>query len=442
MNVLLIKDPKEYRQILHAVLEAELGCEVTECPNPQEALMHLLDDQKQYDLVICEDLAENQKILKYLMTLENPPKAAILKRPGDPSVLAFPDLIVAYLDSTQAADEIKKLFSEKIAQIKEKRGQDQDTEYCRVGCDLVTSTLPLVVDVYLRLSSLKYVRIFKNGDVFKKEEFQTFLTKKGITYLYLKKADSVSFIQKLKGELAKEHANPNLTQVEAAKASINIHEAVANLGLKLGFTPEVQELAKEGIKMTLKSMGTSPKLAKHLKALLAEKDKYIASHSIGISQVACALAFQMNWPSETTFQKLSFAAFFHDITLTNHTLAQIKTLEELKSKQNLFTHEEVLEYKNHPVAAAELVGKMNEVPADVYTLIANHHERPDGTGFPRAVAGSQIAPLSALFIFAHDLVDFLYAQTGQDPKEFLAEYRAKNSVGHFKKMLDIVDIDL
>jgi hypothetical protein len=208
----------------------------------------------------------------------------------------------------------------------------------------------------------------------------------------------------------------------------------------LGFTPEVQALARQGMMMTIKSVGTGNNmLGKVLKNIMADKDKYLGNHAIVTAQVACSLATVLKWSSDTTFQKLTFAAFFHDIAITNNKLAQVENDKELSERVSEFTEDEVKRYRVHPAIATQVTSKFKEVPTDVDVIISQHHERPDGSGFPRKLVGDQIAPLAALFIISHDLVDRIFKHGNTNLAEFLTEYKAKYSVGRFGKILQVVD---
>ena len=84
--------------------------------------------------------------------------------------------------------------------------------------------------------------------------------------------------------------------------------------------------------------------------------------------------------------------------------------------------------------------KMSEVPANVDIILAQHHERPDGSGFPRSLASNYIAPLSAVFIVAHDLADFVLS-SGSDFKmaSFLDQMRPHYNFGQFKKIFVVLE---
>ncbi len=221
-------------------------------------------------------------------------------------------------------------------------------------------------------------------------------------------------------------------------------EAVQKMGNELGFTLEVQEITKKSVMKTIQTVRNTPKLSALLSQLRRDKDKYLSSHSMLLAYISCAIASQMDWSSDTTFQKLTLAAFLHDVALQNHELGEIQSLGELAEKAERFTPEEIKSYKDHPNLGSEIARCFSEVPPDVDAIIAQHHERPDGSGFPRGLTHSRIGPLSAVFIVAHELVSYLFnaeksdSITGINLSKFL-ESRDKNyQFGNFKKAFAVV----
>lgn len=218
-------------------------------------------------------------------------------------------------------------------------------------------------------------------------------------------------------------------------------EAVQEMSNRLGFTKEVQEITKKSVMATVQSVRSAPRLSELLHSLQNNQEKYISAHSMLLAYVSCALATQMDWSSDTTYQKLTLAAFLHDISLKNHDLAAIQTLSDLMEKQKKFTQQEIKEYKEHPNTGAETARGFSEVPPDVDSIIGQHHERPDGSGFPRGLTHARIGPLAAVFIVAHELVCYLMKQS--DPSKITADVLDKfldmnaklYSQGNFKKVL-------
>ncbi len=441
MQALIVKEDKKVRATIAFILETELGVKVKEATTIQDGLAALLDDDCKFDVLICDDNSENLKLFKYLMTGDMQTRCLVLKDPKIAAVLAFPELIAGYINPSAVSEEIKKHFAEKFSESKPDLQEGEDGQYCRIRAIVAMQRMPLAFELFVRLSSQKYVRIFKKGDSFTEKDSLAFLHSKQIEYLFCHKKDAASFATQLKEDMEKNFKLASATPEGATKAASQAQEAVMELGNRIGFTPEVQALAKQGMLMTVKTIGAGkPQLSKIIKGILADKDRYLGSHAILTAQISCSLAHSMEWSSETTFQKLNFASFFHDMIIVNNKLAQIKDLAELEAKKSDFTVDEYKRYKTHPMLVSQMILTFSEVPADVDLIIAQHHERPDGTGFPRGLTGQNIAPLAALFIVSHDIVDYIFAHGTSGIDEFFRAYREKHSIGYFKKILAQIDL--
>jgi hypothetical protein len=94
---------------------------------------------------------------------------------------------------------------------------------------------------------------------------------------------------------------------------------------------------------------------------------------------------------------------------------------------------------------AELARTFHEVPPDVDLIIAQHHELPDGSGFPKGLTSTRIGPLPSVFILVHDWVDFILERKATDSAalldfsdsipDFVASRKALYSTGNFRKVL-------
>ena len=442
MQILLVKAEVDRRSAITFILENDVGGKVKEAATLQEGLAALLDDTMKFDVLICDDNADNQKLFKYILASDLKIRCLVLKDPKVAAVLAYPDMIAGYVNPANVGEELKTLFAEEIKKARPEAKAGDDDLYCRIKALTALKRTPLIADVYIRLSSSKYVRLFAKGDKLEGTDVPGFLQKKSIDYLYFLKEEAPLFSKMVREEMEKDFkASAGAPPEAAVRSAASAQEAALELGNRIGFTPEVQAIAKQGMMTTLKVIGSGkPQLAKILKSIVANKDKYVGSHAILTSQIACSLATKVQWSSETTFQKLTFAAFFHDMTITNNTLAQVKDLKELEARKSEFTEDEAKRYQAHPTIIPQLLVNFSEVPKDVDMIIAQHHEKPDGSGFPRGLSGNNISPLSTLFIIAHDLVDHIFANGMDKIEPFLADYKAQHSEGHFKKILAQIDL--
>jgi len=319
----------------------------------------------------------------------------------------------------------------------EKLESGNDKDFCRIRTGLLIRVSPLKGDVFIRLSKDHYVKMFREGDHFDGDDLEKYLTQKKVEYFYLSINNVAEFIQKYKRILDEYLTLPKMNPAAAEDVVLTVHETVHELSQKIGFTAEVREMTKQNVKLAIKSMSQNPKLKDILKRLQHDNERYISAHSLMLSSIACALAKGMSWSSEGTFYKLSMAGFLHDVTLHNQQLGTVRGLVELHRKRDLFTEEEMEAYKGHPYDAAEIARNFNEIPPDVDTIIVQHHERPNGAGFPRGLSTSRISPLACVFIIAHELVQ--YTIEGEMTFEEIANRLHEDySAGNFKKVLKVL----
>ena len=114
--------------------------------------------------------------------------------------------------------------------------------------------------------------------------------------------------------------------------------------------------------------------------------------------------------------------------------------EHHKNLQNLNYNSDTIKLiKEHPKNASDIVSMFSDIPPDVDMIVMNHHERPDGKGFPLNLNHTRISPISSLFIVAHELVDFIYENEGKDKiSDFLKKNEDQYSQGYFKKVFQVL----
>jgi len=92
------------------------------------------------------------------------------------------------------------------------------------------------------------------------------------------------------------------------------------------------------------------------------------------------------------------AGLFHDI-------GKIKLNQSILNKKNKLTAEEFEYLKQHVTLGVELLKKY-EVPKRIYTIVEQHHERDDGTGYPKRLRENEIC-IEAKILRTVDVYDAL-----------------------------------
>ncbi len=439
MGILLALQKQDVVDLLQIPLEIKLSIAVNAAITPELA-EQVLSKGEVTHVIIDADEAILPKVQKIIS--DKKLKVVFCYKDAEKKVEGL-DVLGALSYSPNILDELLKL----LQSISKNSSEDaavpkagDDGKYFGVRTSLLVKMSPLDVDVYIRLSATHYVKIFQKGNVFDGEDLKKYAEKKKVQYMFLQNDSTKILVDKVNGKL-KDLLKQEKIEIKEVKETVeDVVDTVHQLIDQMGVTEEVQELVKNNIDVAVKAMGDFPELAKILKEMTADPSNYISGHSMMLAHVACSMACAVDWYSETTFQKLTMAAFMHDSPIKNQELCAVKNLEELEKKfKGKFTPEQVAIYKSHPDRASKLVAQFKEMPPEVDKIILQHHEHPYGTGFPGALSSNYIAPLASLFIIAHDIVDYCYDNKGNiDIDEFLETNSKKYSAGNFKKIAKAV----
>ena len=125
------------------------------------------------------------------------------------------------------------------------------------------------------------------------------------------------------------------------------------------------------------------------------RDPYTAGHQKRVADLARAIATRMGLSSDRV-DGIRMAGVIHDI-------GKISLPAEILSKPGLLTPIEFSLIKTHSQTGYEIL-KDIEFPWDIATMVLQHHERLDGSGYPLGVTGDRIL-LEARILTVSDVVE-------------------------------------
>ncbi len=94
---------------------------------------------------------------------------------------------------------------------------------------------------------------------------------------------------------------------------------------------------------------------------------------------------------------------------------------------------------HHPRKTAEQLRLHHQfIPTEVVLIVEQHHERPDGKGYPSGLTANRFNQLAAIFILCHEYIDRLAASDFDHSKnsEITKELRMIYAGGPFDKAMD------
>lgn len=142
-----------------------------------------------------------------------------------------------------------------------------------------------------------------------------------------------------------------------------------------------------------------------LAATIEKRDPYTAGHQESVAALSVAIGEKLGW-SEFKLQGLRLGATIHDI-------GKIYVPAEILNRPGKLTDPEFAIIKTHPQIGFEILESAS-FPWPIKDMVVQHHERLDGSGYPKGLHGDQITE-EAKVIGVADVVDAITAHRPYRP---------------------------
>lgn len=199
--------------------------------------------------------------------------------------------------------------------------------------------------------------------------------------------------------------------------------------IKLGnvySTQEIEETVKGIVECMLRNSDALVTIAQ-----IRGYNEYVYEHSVNVTILVCALCHIMGYEKETVVEA-GVGAFLHD-------LGMIWIPETIVNKPDRLTEAESIVIKRHPQYGLEILKDRKGISDLSKTVIAQHHERLDGRGYPKGLKGDQIHEVA----FMAGIADAYDAMTSNrvhrgalTPQQALAFLYKVSGMGYPKKVTE------
>ncbi|MFO1445294.1 HD-GYP domain-containing protein [Bacillus sp. Bva_UNVM-123] len=147
----------------------------------------------------------------------------------------------------------------------------------------------------------------------------------------------------------------------------------------------VIEKASKRFSELIRSLLTEINEKKELLTLLSDAytyDNYIFTHSLNVTLYSLAIGMQLKL-SQKELEILGTGAIFHDI-------GKLSVPLDILLKPDKLTEVEYLTIKKHADDGFQILRKVSTIPLLVSHCAFQHHERLNGSGYPRGIKGEEI----------------------------------------------------
>ena len=196
-----------------------------------------------------------------------------------------------------------------------------------------------------------------------------------------------------------EEIAPANTVFEQTEASVfHVMEAV-----RQGSTPELSQ-ARNAVERMIGSLLRNKDALTSLVSLRSHSES-VFQHAVRVCVLALALAEHLGFSRED-MRSLGMGALLHDV-------GKMHMSAHLLEKTAPFTAEEYQEYKRHALNGAKSL-ETSGIEKNALLVMLQHHERPDGSGFPQGLQDSQISDVAKMVAIADTFDNVLHKAQFQE----------------------------
>ena len=251
--------------------------------------------------------------------------------------------------------------------------------------------------------------------------------------------------QKIKAAIQKLLSCEKLTGIECStigsdgtELSIEINASLLKdiFGNPAGLLLAVQDITRRKRAEEKNKLGTEKlvrvmdEIIEAMARMVEIRDPYTAGHQRRVSEIAAAIAKEMGLPEEI-IEGTRVSGMVHDI-------GKIYVPAEILSKPSHLNEMEYRMIKQHPRLSHEILSSI-EFPWPVATIVFQHHERIDGSGYPVGLSGEDIA-IEARIIAVADVVEAMASHRPYRPslgiKQALREISENKGVLYDSRVVD------
>lgn len=121
-------------------------------------------------------------------------------------------------------------------------------------------------------------------------------------------------------------------------------------------------------------------------------DNYIYQHSFQVSTYAIAIAKEMNYSVEE-IRQIALGALLHDV-------GKMLVPQDILLKPGRLSEEEFSEIRKHTTAGFDVLRNVHSISLLIAHCAFQHHERLDGSGYPRGLIDFEIHPYAKIIAVA------------------------------------------
>ena len=435
MNLLVISTNEILRGILKFILESTFVCEAHEVSDKNEALRLLSSKDHKYDFVIyeydpfaffLEDIQAQKITTKVMVLVQSENKQNVVQFENNTGIKVIekdqiPGGIIDYIKSS----DVKPVIN--------------DAHFCRIAVNLLIRFEGIRKNLYIKIGPDRMVQIMNEEDNTELSDILKY-HRKGQDYLYVRRSTAQIITSQVQRQIKVFLEANNFKfffKTTSDSPESEFEQRIIRNNNEIYIDEEIQKVITDTIHYLRNNIYKEKRIDLFMTQLMnnAEQFSFFTKKVEIVTQFSILLSEKLKWMSKGTVDKIAYAAVLSDITLAvRPKLLRLRDKEAFLAAQDKLSEDDKHYFINHPQECANLANKFFQTTStDASTLILQHHELPNGKGFPAGLVAEKIYPLSAVFIISHDIAQYILTNEKPSMDEYISENEQRWGYVHFRQ---------
>jgi putative nucleotidyltransferase with HDIG domain len=279
----------------------------------------------------------------------------------------------------------------------------EDIQFISYPLKKIYPDLELPGDLYIFIGG-KFIKYKNSGDPLPAEKYEQFLLKR-VQFLFINQADLAKYNSWYSGIFNTEQKEV-IQRIGEENKEIAVESAKIKDEVLSFITADVtEESVKKVIEETREFINKikANKNADKFMIKLMSYSQSVSDHSTNVANLSMFLALNCGYNQQVMLENIYLGALLHDY-------GKLKISANLLEDPNSPAYDSAL--KKHPHLGKTALLLDSGFPDEVLRIIAEHHERHDGKGYPKGIKGPRIYELTKIVSIANEFDNIVMKEQG------------------------------
>jgi HD-GYP domain-containing protein (c-di-GMP phosphodiesterase class II) len=268
--------------------------------------------------------------------------------------------------------------------------------------------------------------LYKAADIEFTERKRHELIENGVTILYVRDTDAGEYYQYVDRTIGQVLASDEISPQEKSQVLYEASHSLVKSTFERPDSPLLLSTNEKVVTHTVSAIASEPALLRTMVSLFAY-DYSLYTHSVHVAVLGTGLLLEMGDRSEWEVRDSAMGFLLHDI-------GKSRVPAQIVRKPGMLSPWEIKQMERHPDHGVGLMQHQEVIRPAALQIIRDHHERLDGSGYPRQLAAPSLS-VETRVCSAADVFDALTSHRVYKPA--MSAYNALRNI--FSRMSHELD---